>query len=130
MKKKDERTWNEAIQELQEQPKNTLAANPNPAEQHLYRTDTWWISNEYLTLAANMVALQLIAGEEKFANWEEFEERVTYVLRQNCPVAYSYLFDKHVGVGAIPAGFANVVRHITKERYADVIPGDDDAHVN
>jgi hypothetical protein len=57
------------------------------------KEDIWWISGEYLAAAYKMVAWQFIDDEEvEYATREEFAERVEYVFRQHCPIAYSHFY--------------------------------------
>lgn len=79
------------------------------------RQDLWWITDDYLAAALHMVARQFIEDEEtSYTFLETYEERVAYVLRQHCPIVYSYFFQNSPSK-TIPHGTIKIVTDLVKK---------------
>lgn len=79
------------------------------------RQDNWWITNEYLTAGAHMVASQFIEEPESitYDNVEKFRERVNYVTRQHCPIMYSFFFTE-TPAKTLPEGFLDIIMQLVR----------------
>lgn len=81
---------------------------------HETREDIWWITDEYLTLGARMIARQFIDDEKNnYTDMEAFKKRVVYVMRQHCPVMYSYFFTE-AGLETLPQGAYDIILQIIR----------------
>lgn len=92
------------------------------------RRDTWWISAEYLSAAITMVAFQFIDDTETHYgkdDKEKFLDRAEYVLRQHCPVAYSYFMQSVPSERALPEGVAQILLQRIWEQRPDFLGGPD-----
>lgn len=76
---------------------------------HEVRDDMWWISNAYLGAAMHMVARQFIDEPEvNYLDKDVLVERITYVMRQHCPIVYSYFFSIE-GLTILPFGTVKII---------------------
>lgn len=98
------------------------------AEQEQTREDLWWISGEYLSAAVNMCAWQFIDDEDAedvYKTPKEFAERLEYVMRQHCPIAYSYFFQQgNSGEYALPYGTIKIVVDIIRTKKPAFLRGE------
>jgi hypothetical protein len=84
------------------------------AQKELFREDIWWITDKYINLAVAMVAEQFINEETpNYKHAGELVERINYVFRQHCPIAYSYFFDR-TGEDILPSGAVAIVIDVIK----------------
>ena len=92
------------------------------------REDLWWISGEYLSASVNMCAWQFIDdedAEEKYTTPKVFAERLEYVMRQHCPIAYSYFFQQpHNGEFVLPFGTLKIVADIIRTKKPGFLRGE------
>lgn len=77
------------------------------------RQDTWWITEEYLSLACHLVASQFIEEDDKpeYPSFTAFAERAAYLMRNHCPIAYSYFFQAG-GTEVLPSGTLSIILDI------------------
>lgn len=74
------------------------------------KVETWYISGEYLSAAAGMVAWQLIDNEEaQFASMEEVLDRIEYIMRVHCPLARKYFLDHYPDERRLPPGANEII---------------------
>src|SRR5690606_2743301 len=87
------------------------------------RKDLWFVTDVYLEASVRMVAEQFINEENVvYDDRAHFIARATYVLRQHCPLTYSYYFE-HARVEVLPAGTVDVLLEIIREQKPDFLPG-------
>lgn len=73
------------------------------------RKDLWWITDAVLNASFMIVAQQFIHDDEyQPESREAFAERATYILRQLCPITYSYFFQQ-AKVETLPYGAVEVL---------------------
>lgn len=102
-------------------------AVPNAAVVNV-REDMWMISDSYLSAAFHMVAEQFIADDvTTYVSRNEFIERAEYVLRQHCPIVYSYYFD-WAGLKVLPSGSVDVLLEIIRKQRPLFLQGSDKPH--
>lgn len=87
------------------------------------REDIHYITGEYLSAAANMVAWQFIEDDAEYETKEDFKLRLTHVFRQHCPVAYSYFFQFSPGEDVLPDGTAQIVLDIIRTKKPTFLGG-------
>lgn len=70
-----------------------------------------YISGEYLSAACNMIAWQFMDSERvwKKEELQEFTDLAAELLRQHCPLAYSYFFQNVVGDNVLPTGTIDII---------------------
>jgi len=85
-------------------------------QQEITRDDLWWITDEYLTYGCFMVAQQFIHEEGvEYISIDAFVERATYILRQHCPIVYSFIFT-HSGAERLPTGTVNIILNMIRQK--------------
>ena len=81
--------------------------------------ETSYISGEYLSAAVQMVAWQFIDAPEHEApaDLNIFADKAGRMMRQHCPIAYSYFFQNMGGELALPLGTLDIIlTEIRKQR--------------
>lgn len=104
---------------------NSKQEQPEQPQEEV-KEDIWWISGEYLSAAAHMCAMQFVDDEENEWNGrEEFVERLTYIYRQHCPIAYSFFFQQmsQAGQDVLPYGAVEVVLANIRQKKPEFLGG-------
>jgi len=81
--------------------------------------ETSYISGEYLSAAVQMVAWQFIdePEHEAPADLNIFADKAGRLMRQHCPIAYSYFFQNMGGELALPLGTLDIIlTEVRKQR--------------
>jgi len=78
------------------------------------REDTWWITEKVMTAACITVAEQFVNDENTntYPDWHSFAARAEYVMRQMCPIVYSYFFQhaKPLQASVLPKGTLEIIQ--------------------
>lgn len=88
------------------------------------REEISWISGEYLSYAAGMVAIQIIDNKMEFEDVLDFELKVDYLMRQHAPIAYSYLFQNSQGTKVLPQGTYDIVLKYIRRAFPMFLGGE------
>jgi hypothetical protein len=86
------------------------------------RADMAYITDVYLTATCHMVASQFICSDTTYESREDFKAKATYVLRQHCPIAYSYYFEQ-AGLETLPEGTVGIILNMVKAIKPDFLLG-------
>ena len=67
----------------------TTKIDPETKKPDITKEDLWKISDEYYAAVVTILVEQMQG--EVFTSQEDYEQRIHYVMRQHCPIYYSWL---------------------------------------